>query len=320
VSHMCGLSLKGKDAIPFLEKLVVGDIGGLGDGRSTLSVLTNEKGGIIDDSVITKVAEDDLYLVVNAGRRTEDLAHFNKHLSENSQMSVDMTVHDDRGLLALQGPLAAKELSALVDTELSKFYFGSFIKMNVAGVPCWVTRTGYTGEDGFELSIPAGELENLASKFTSSKDVLLGGLGARDALRLEAGLCLYGNDITEETSPIEAGLTWTIAKSRRDTCNFLGGEVIKRQLAEGVGRKRVGLFVTGPPARQHAEITDEEGHKVGEVTSGAFSPSLGKPIGMGYVNTPLAKKGTKLKVTVRGKSNPAEVTKMPFVPAKYYKG
>jgi len=317
---MCGLSLKGKDAVPFLEKLVVGDIEGLGAGRSTLSVFTNEKGGIIDDTVITKVAADDLYLVVNAGRRKEDLAHLEGHLSNNSQMDVQMTVHDDRGLLALQGPIASKVVSSLVETDLSKFFFGSFAKMDVAGVPCWVTRTGYTGEDGFELSVPANELENLAKKFMSSGDVWLGGLGARDALRLEAGLCLYGNDITEETSPIEASLLWTIAKKRRTACNFLGGEAIKQQIADGVGRKRIGLFVTGPPARQHSDITDEEGHKVGEVTSGVFSPNLNKPIAMGYVNSSLAKAGTKLKVMVRSRSNLAEVTKMPFVKANYFKG
>lgn len=302
VSHMCGLSLRGKDAVPFLEKLVVGDIKGIQPGSGSLSVFTNEKGGIIDDSVITKVAEDDLYLVVNAGRRDVDLAHLNAQLKKNSGMDVEMIVHDERGLLALQGPLAPSVLQSLVDADLSKLYFSNFIKADIAGVPCWITRTGYTGEDGFECSIPNEALEKLAKKFTENKDVWLGGLGARDALRLEAGLCLYGNDITEDTSPVEAGLTWTIGKSRRKDCSFLGGERIKKELADGVSRKRVGLLTEGPPARAHSDLMDpQSGEKVGEVTSGAFSPNLGKNVAMGYVNLTHHKKKTKLKVEIRKK-------------------
>ncbi|GMH35583.1 hypothetical protein BSKO_03451 [Bryopsis sp. KO-2023] len=320
VAHMCGLSLKGKDAVPFLEKLVVGDVGAMKAGTGSLTVFTNEKGGIIDDSVITKVADDDIYVVVNAGRRDVDLAHIQAHLDKNSSMDVGMTVHDDRGLLALQGPKAAGVLQKMTDFDLSKLFFGMFTKTDVGGVPVWITRTGYTGEDGFELSIPGEGLETLASKMIANPEVWLGGLGARDALRLEAGLCLYGNDITEATSPIEAGLTWTIAKSRRAECSFIGGEAIKKQLADGVSRRRVGLLVKGAPARDHSAIVDADGKEVGEVTSGAFSPNLGKPIAMGYVNKPHDKKDTKLKVVVRGRSQDATITKMPFVPAKYFKG
>lgn len=285
-----------------------------------MSLFTNEQGGIIDDSVITKVSDEDLYLVVNAGRRDVDLAHLNAQLEKNSQMDVQMIVHDDRGLLALQGPSAKSVLQSLVDVDLSQVYFGNFIETKVAGVPCWITRTGYTGEDGFECSIPADSLETLAKKFTESEDVWLGGLGARDALRLEAGLCLYGNDITEETSPIEAGLTWTISKSRRQECSFLGGERAKRELADGVTRKRVGLLTEGPPARAHSDILEpNSGEKIGEVTSGAFSPNLGKNIAMGYVNLPHNKKETEVKVSIRNKQYKGVVTGMPFVPTSYYR-
>jgi len=320
VSHMCGLSLRGKDAVAFLEKLVVSDIKAIKPGSGSLSLFTNEQGGIIDDSVITKVSDEDLYLVVNAGRRDVDLAHLNDQLEKNSQMDVQMTVHDDRGLLALQGPSAVSVLQPLVGVDLSKMYFGNFIETAIDGVPCWITRTGYTGEDGFECSIPADSLEKLAKKFTENTDVHLGGLGARDALRLEAGLCLYGNDITEETSPIEAGLTWTISKSRREECSFLGGERAKKELADGVSRKRVGLLTTGPPARAHSDIQEpESGEKIGEVTSGAFSPNLGKNIAMGYVNLPHNAKDTEVKVIIRNKHYSGNVTKMPFVPTTYYR-
>ena len=319
VSHMCGLTLKGKDAVPFLEKLVVGDIASLEDGTGSLSVFTNEKGGIIDDTVVTKVAKDEIYLVVNAGCREKDLAHLNKHLSAFSG-DVSMTVHDDRSLLALQGPEAASVLQPLVKEDLSKVYFSNFKKLDIAGVPCFLTRTGYTGEDGFELSIPLSDTVAIAEKLMSDKRVRMCGLGARDSLRLEAGLCLYGNDLTEDITPIEAGLTWTIGKSRRDACDFLGGEIIKKQLTNGVNVRRVGFISGGAPARQGSEIVTLDGAKVGEISSGGFSPCLRKNIAMGYVDKAQAKAGTQLKVNVRGKMNEATVTKMPFVQTHYYKG
>lgn len=320
VSHMCGLSIRGKDAIPFLEKLVVGDIKAVKPGSGTLSLFTNEQGGIIDDSVITKVTDEDLYLVVNAGRRDVDLPHIQSQLDKHSEMDVEMVVHDERGLFALQGPKASPILQSMVDVDLSKLYFGNFIKADISGVPCWITRTGYTGEDGFECSIPNESLVTLGEKFLSHSDVWLGGLGARDALRLEAGLCLYGNDITDDISPIEAGLTWTIGKSRRADCAFLGGDRIKKELAEGVTKKRIGLFTEGPPARAHSALTNPEtGETIGEVTSGAFSPNLGKNIAMGYLNLPFNKKETPVKVSIRNKQYNGVVTGMPFVPTKYYR-
>jgi len=322
VSHMCGLTLKGKDAIAFFETLVVGDIAGLKDGTGSLSVITNEAGGIIDDTVVTKVASDELYVVVNAGCREKDLAHIGKHLAAYQAQGgqVSLEVHDDRGLLALQGPAAAEVLQAMTTEDLTKLTFSSFKRFSAGGIPLWVTRTGYTGEDGFEISVPNTHAVALAEKLMSNNRVRLCGLGPRDSLRLEAGLCLYGNDLDESISPIEAGLAWTVGKRRREKFDFLGGEVIRKQLAEGVTRRRVGFFSAGAPARQHTEIQNLEGKVVGEITSGAFSPCLKKNIAMGYVLKGQDKAGTKLKLVVRGKLNDAEIVKMPFVPTHYYKG
>eukprot|EP00879_Flechtneria_rotunda_P001226 GHRR01001373.1.p1 GENE.GHRR01001373.1~~GHRR01001373.1.p1 ORF type:complete len:413 (+),score=119.81 GHRR01001373.1:96-1334(+) len=322
VAHMCGLSLTGKDAVPFLESLVVGDIAGLADGTGTLSVFTNEKGGIIDDTVVTKVKSDEIYLVVNAGCRDKDLEHLGKHLeaAKGKGQDVSMTVHDERGLLALQGPSAMPVLQKHTSFDLSKFFFGQFARFDIKGVPCWITRTGYTGEDGFELSIPNSGMVEIAEALTADSEVRLAGLGPRDSLRLEAGLCLYGNDLEQHITPIEAGLAWTVGKRRRDKFDFLGGEVIKQQLADGVPIRRVGFISSGAPARQHSQIATPEGKEVGEVTSGAFSPCLKKNIAMGYVNKPYDKAGTELKLVVRGKANDATVTKMPFVKTTYYRG
>lgn len=321
VSHMCGLTLKGKDAIPFLESLVVGDIAALADGTGSLSVFTNEKGGIIDDTVVTKVSDEELYIVVNAGCREKDLAHLNKHLDawKAKGKQVSMEVHDDRSLLALQGPEAVAVLQPFVKEDLDKVYFSNFRRLDIKGVPCWVTRTGYTGEDGFELSIPNSHAVELCDALHSDERVRLCGLGPRDSLRLEAGLCLYGNDLNEDITPIEAGLTWTVGKRRREACDFLGGEVIKKQLAEGVSIRRVGFVSSGAPARQHSEILTADGKKVGEITSGAFSPCLKKNVAMGYVDKSVAKAGTELKLNVRNKLNDTTVTKMPFVPTHYHK-
>jgi aminomethyltransferase len=322
VSHMLGATLKGKDAVRFCEKLVVGDIAGIEDGSGSLSLLTNEKGGIIDDSVITKVNGEEIYLVLNAGCRDKDTAHINKHLEQfkGEGGKVDFIQHDDRSLLALQGPASHEVLQGLVKgLDLNKFYFSNFARVDVAGVPCWVTRTGYTGEDGFEISAPLDGTMKLTQALLEHQRVKLAGLGARDSLRLEAGLCLYGNDLNEDTTPIEAGLTWTIGKRRREAYDFVGGDVIKKQLAEGAKIRRVGFISKGAPARQHSEIQTPDGKKIGEITSGAFSPCLKKNIAMGYVEKPYGKAGTELKVVVRGKTNDAVVTKMPFVKTTYYK-
>eukprot|EP00899_Mesostigma_viride_P009671 jgi/Mesvir1/18705/Mv12419-RA.2 len=214
VSHMCGLQLKGKDAIKYIESIVVGDIAGLKNGTGSLSVMTTNDGGIIDDLVITKLSDTELYMVINAGCRDKDLAHMQK-VMDSFKGDVKMHTYDDRALLALQGPEAQKALQALVKSDLSKLYFGMFEKMPIAGAPdCFVTRTGYTGEDGFEISIPAASAVKVTQALLEGKggaDVRMAGLGARDSLRLEAGLCLYGNDIDLTTSPVET------ASSKSDT-------------------------------------------------------------------------------------------------------
>jgi len=322
VSHMCGLSLKGKDAVKFLESVVVGDIAALADGTGTLSVITNEKGGCIDDTVITKMTDEHCYLVVNAGCREKDLNHIEHHMKAFQAKGGDVAwhIHDENSLLAFQGPTSAKVLQTMVSDDLSKFFFGMTKYMDVNGIPCMVSRTGYTGEDGFEIAVPDERALELAETLASKDTVRLCGLGARDSLRLEAGLCLYGNDIEQHITPIEAGLTWTIGKRRRELCDFVGGEVIKQQLADGVATRRVGFVTTGAPARNGSELLDQDGNNIGHITSGGFSPCLSKNIAMGYVQKKFAKAGTELKVKVRNKVNDAVVTKMPFVPAGYFKG
>jgi aminomethyltransferase len=306
-----------------LESLVVADLKGLKDGTGTLSVMTNEKGGIIDDTVITKVNSEDYYVVLNAGCAEKDQAHINKHLAaaKAKGMDVEFIVHSDRSLLAFQGPRTMEVLQRLTDFDLSKLYFGMFTSMKVNGGDVWVTRTGYTGEDGFEISVPNANAVALAEKLESFPEVRMAALGPRDSLRLEAGLCLYGNDLNEDITPPEAGLTWTIGKARRDKCDFTGGEIIKKQLADGVPRRRIGLtfLAKGAPARQHSKILDTAGNTIGEVTSGGFSPVLQKNIAMGYVDKAFAKAGTELVVETRGKTTPAVATKMPFVNTTYYK-
>eukprot|EP00892_Ulva_mutabilis_P007231 jgi/Ulvmu1/4880/UM020_0166.1 len=321
VSHMCGLTLQGKDAIAFLESLVVGDIQRLEDGTGSLSVMTNSNGGIIDDTVITKVSPTEVYMVLNAGCRDKDLEHITAQHAKYSG-DVTITVHDDRSLLALQGPKAVDVLQPLVQTDLSKVYFGNFRQgLSIAGVgDCFLTRTGYTGEDGFELSIPSSNVLKVAETLVSDDRVRMTGLGARDSLRLEAGLCLYGNDLNEETTPIEASLKWTIGKRRQEKFDFIGGDAIKQQIKDGIKRRRVGILSVGAPARAGAPITLPDGQQVGEMTSGAYSPNLKKNVGMGYVNKPYDKIGTELKVVVRGKAATASVAKMPFIPTTYYKG
>jgi aminomethyltransferase len=323
VSHMLGSSIRGKDAIAFTESLVVGDIASLKQGTGTLSLVTNDEGGIIDDTVVTKVTDEDIYIVLNGGCSEKDQAHINKHLAQwkAAGKDVDFIVHHDRSLLAFQGPKAVDVLASLTtDVDLSKLYFGMFTEATIDGAKCWLTRTGYTGEDGFEISLLKSDTLALTKALLANPAVRLCGLGARDSLRLEAGLCLYGNDLDETVSPISAGLTWTIGKARREKCDFVGGDVIKQQLADGVLTRRVGLHVgKGAPARGGSKILDADGTEVGHVTSGGFSPVLGTNIAMGYVQKALAKAGTELQVETRGKRSSATTTKMPFVTCHYHR-
>ncbi len=313
VSHMGQVRLTGNDIVGALEAMVPGDIAGLDVGAIRYTLFTNDAGGILDDLMVTRNA-DHLFAVVNAACKEADIAHLKAHLGDDA-----VEVLSDRALLALQGPAAAAVLArhAPPSADLKFMTAGD---MEVAGVPCAVSRSGYTGEDGFEISAPAGEAEDLARTLLAEHEVEAIGLGARDSLRLEAGLCLYGHDIDETTTPIEAGLTWTVGKRRREERNFPGADVIVGQIADGVSRKRVGLRPEGRAlAREGTEIAAPDGAVIGKVTSGGFGATAEGPVVMGYVQSDYAKPDTELGLLVRGTSHPARVVKMPFVPHGYAK-
>lgn len=319
VSHMLQSKVHGKDRIKFIEKLIVGDIEGLEENTGTLSLFTNDQGGIIDDLICSKTDLGYLYVVSNAGCKEKDLAHMREQLASFKAAGGDaeLEVIEDHALVAVQGPRAAQILQPITERDLGDFYFMNTGEMNVAGIPCRVTRCGYTGEDGVEISVPSNKAVELCETLVGL-GVQLAGLGARDSLRLEAGLCLYGNDIDDTTTPIEGGLAWTIGKRRRQTADFIGAEIILRQLKEKPKRRRVGLTSSGPPSRSHCPILDADGNKIGEVTSGCPAPSLGVNVAMAYVPAALAKAGTALGVEVRKKTIPATVSKMPFIKCSYY--
>jgi len=324
VSHMLQSKVHGKDRISFMESLTVADVAGLKTNQGSLSVFTLPNGGIVDDLIVTK-ADNHLYVVSNAGRREQDIPLMRAKEEEMKVEGKDVALEllEDRGLLALQGPTMMQCLQPLTSLPLDNLAFMHSALAEVAGILCRVTRCGYTGEDGVELSCPAEQTEALAQAILASDgQPRLAGLGARDSLRLEAGLCLYGNDIDEGTTPIEGGLAWTVAKPRRVKQDFPGAQVILEQLKNGVSRRRVGLLSRGAPARGSTVVVNAEGEKVGVVTSGCPSPSLGKGINvsMAYVEKSSAKAGTELALQVRGKDIPATVTKMPFVPTNYFTG
>ncbi len=314
VSHMGQVRLVGAGAATALERLVPGDIAGLKPQRTRYTLFTNDAGGILDDLMVTN-AGDHLFLVVNAACKVADIAHLKKHLAKDC--SVEPL--PERALLALQGPEAAAVMSAQAPGA-EKLGFMSFATMTVAGLPCWVTRSGYTGEDGFEISVAVADAEKLARALLGDARVKPIGLGARDSLRLEAGLCLYGHDIDETTTPIEADLAWTIQKRRREGGGFPGAEKILRQLAHGAPRKRVGLKPDGKaPAREHTRVTAADGAEIGEITSGGFGPTVGSPVAMGYVAAAYATPGTAVQLIVRDQPRPALVAPMPFTPHRYHR-
>lgn len=330
VSHMCSIRWTGKNAMDFVETVTTADVYGLEPMKGTLSVIPNEAGGIIDDTMVTKAVSKEhgehVYQVVNAGCAPKDLAHFEKELGKFGGDVKMEVMWDDRGLYALQGPKAAEVLGRLCPSEDFKTMgFGESRWMTLLGAECFVSRCGYTGEDGFEIFVPKDAAIPVWNTIKGDADVKLAALGARDSLRLEAGLCLYGHDIEEDVTPPEAGLSWVIGQARRapDAKNkFIGSEKILGQLADRklITKLRAGLMpLSGPPAREGAEITNEDGKVVGKVTSGTMSPILKKNIAMGLIDKPFNKQGTSLNVVVRGKSHPATVVKMPFVPTKYYK-
>ncbi len=315
VSHMGQVKLHGSHAAEALEKLVPGDITALSAGRIRYTMFTNEAGGILDDLMVTQHG-DYLFLVINAACKDADIAH----LRANLPADCELEIIEDHALLALQGPKAA-EVMARYAPAAQHMSFMTANELHIADIPCFITRSGYTGEDGYEISVPLDATEDLARLLLDEKEVMPIGLGARDSLRLEAGLCLYGSDIDETTTPIEAGLIWTISKRRRQEGGFPGDSIIQGQLADGVTRKRVGIKPEGrAPARAHTEITDENGSVIGEVTSGGFGPTAGGPVAMGYVATSHAETGTPVNLLVRGKSMPANVCSPTFVPHNYYTG
>ena len=313
VSHMGQAQLIGPGAAKALEALVPGDITGLKPGRQRYTLLTNPQGGILDDLMVANLGDDRLALVVNASRKDADFAHIEAAMPAG----VRLMVQPDRGLLALQGPLAAAVL-AHFSPALAGMVFMAVASVPVAGIECLVSRSGYTGEDGFEISVPAHQAEELARRLLAEAEVAPAGLGARDSLRLEAGLCLYGNDIDTTTNPVEAALTWTISKRRKMEWNFLGAAPIRDALQDGPARLRVGILPDGrAPARAGTQIVDPAGAVIGHVTSGGFGPSLNAPLAMGYVRADLAVDGTPIALMVRGKALPARVAPTPFVPHRY---
>jgi aminomethyltransferase len=315
VSHMGQLRLtakSGHNAVAALERLVTSDIRDLGQAKMRYALFTNEAGGILDDLMVTNLG-DHLMLVVNAACKEADEAHLRAHISAD----VEIENLSARALLALQGPAAVDALARLAP-ECWQLPFMTSAVWVIEGARCFVTRSGYTGEDGFEISLPNETAERLARRLLAMPEVMSIGLGARDSLRLEAGLCLYGHDIDTTTTPIEAGLAWSIAPRRRKEGGFPGTRVIQRQLADGPARRRVGILPDGrQPARDHTEIQDGGGKKLGEITSGGFGPSVGGPVAMGYVAAAAAPPGTPLTLIVRGKPQPAKTVALPFVKHNY---
>lgn len=317
VSHMGQLYISGEGVEAALEAVLPIDLSTLKHGNPRYSLLLDENGGVLDDLMVTRWSEG-FYLVVNGATKWDDIAHLREHLPDE----VTISHMDESALLALQGPKAFAALDRLVsgETPLGSLTFMKGAAFKLGGVDAWISRSGYTGEDGFEISLPAESVGAVADLICAEPEVQPIGLGARDSLRLEAGLPLYGHDMAPETSPIEAQLLFGINKRRRTQGGFPGAERIIREINEGTARKWVGLKLEGRlPAREGAEVFAGETH-VGTVTSGGFSPTLGAPIAMAYVASEQAATGTALEVEVRGRRLAATVTPTPFVPHRYHRG
>ena len=319
VSHMGQLRLVGDDAAAALETLVPVDIVGLAPGKQRYALFTDDAGGILDDLMVTR-RDDHLFLVVNAACKDADTAHLRAHLSTRCLIQP----LPERALLALQGPGAAAVMQRLAP-ELARLTFMTGADATIHGIACFATRSGYTGEDGFEISCAGSDAEALARALLAEPEVMPAGLGARDTLRLEAGLCLYGHDIDTTTTPVEAALTWAIQKVRRPggarAGGYPGAATIEQQLAKGSARKRVGLLgLERAPVREASPIVDDAGVTIGRVTSGTIGPTVGKPVALAYVPTPLASPGTRLDADVRGKRQPMQVAALPFTPHRYFRG
>ncbi|MGH7026081.1 glycine cleavage system aminomethyltransferase GcvT [Brevundimonas sp.] len=315
VSHMGQARITGADAIQQFQRFVPGDYEILKAGKQKYSLLLNAEGGIMDDLMAGKPDHDGLYVVVNAGNKDADFAFLNANLAGDAKL----VVLDDRALLAIQGPEAV-EVMVKHEPALGEMGFMDSARLMLFGVDCFVSRSGYTGEDGYEISVPNADAERVWNLLLSDARVKPIGLGARDSLRLEAGLPLHGHDIDASTSPVEGALTFALSKSRKEAADFNGAERILKELADGPSRVRIGLNVKeGAPAREGAEIADLDGNLIGKITSGGPSPTLGHNIAMGYVPPAFAELGTDLKVIVRGKPAAAEVVATPFVATRYYR-
>lgn len=319
VSHMGQIRVAGAKTALALEALVPADVLGLEAYQQRYALFTHSSGGILDDLMITH-AGDCFYLVVNAVCKRQDFAYLNAELS--GQCKVEEL--SDHALLALQGPLAATVM-ARIAPKAANLIFMTAARVNISGAECFVTRCGYTGEDGFEISVPNRQAEALARMLLTQEEVAAVGLGARDSLRLEAGLCLYGHDIDITTTPVEAGLRWAVSRVRREggarAGGFPGNAVILRQLAEGTARKRVGILPQDKvPVREGADLLDSAGRRIGKITSGGYGATVERPVAVGYVETEYAKPGVEVQALVRGKPRPCRVAGLPFVERHYSRG
>ncbi len=320
VSHMGQVLLTGDAAAAMMESLVPVDIIDLPVGKQRYAMFTNEQGGILDDLMIANWG-DSLYVVVNAACKEQDIAHMRAHLPDG----VTLEELDDRALIALQGPKAATALARLAP-QLADMVFMDSQRIVIDGAECFVSRSGYTGEDGYEISIPADQADRLTRLMLAQPEVEFIGLGARDSLRLESGLCLYGHDIDNGTTPIEASLLWAISRCRRSegerAGGFPGADIILDQIAnKNHGRKRVGMVGEGrAPVREGTELFDANDNLIGVVTSGTFGPSANASIAMGYVSTACAVMDSVIFAEVRGKKLPMRISKMPFVEQRYFRG
>ncbi|KAA8901401.1 hypothetical protein TRICI_006077 [Trichomonascus ciferrii] len=323
VSHMFQHRFSGPGTTDMLQQITPSDLHALKPFTSTLSALLTENGGIVDDTVITKHGEDDFYIVTNAGCREKDLKFFENAIEQHGKGNIKRETIDG-GLLAFQGPETPAILQKLTTYNLADIKFGQSAYVDLLGGKYHVARGGYTGENGFEISIPDESVaKQLPYALMDAGQGLVQpiGLAARDSLRLEAGMCLYGHDLSEDVTPVEAGLTWIVSKSRRTPGSFNGSDIILKQIAEKKGVLRVGMITEGPAAREGTQIfhPDNQSKSIGKITSGSLSPTLKKNIAMAYVPREFAKKDTDLLVNVRGKFRNAKVVKLPFVPTKFYK-
>jgi glycine cleavage system T protein (aminomethyltransferase) len=313
VSHMGQAHYTGDEAA--LEKLITADLSALKPGEQKYTLLLNDEGGIRDDLMISRPFGDDgFFIVVNAATKAADFAHMASKTAGVGQLRII----EDRALIALQGPAAAAVFGGMIPAAAEMIFMQCGV-FDLDGVELYVSRSGYTGEDGYEISIPASDAAAVARKILADDRVKPIGLGARDSLRLEAGLCLYGHDMDESRTPVEATLMWAIAKSRRERLDFPGAARVMQQFADKPARKRIGFTMSGAPAREGAEVV-KDCQTIGVVTSGGFGPTIGGPVGMAYVDLDYATTDTEFEILLRGKARPAKVTKMPFVEHRFYRG